>query len=69
MLLYRTINRQVTFLLLHRCADISMLMSVDGVNDLIATTHLNFNDYVLELSDTRVYWCRQTTVSGRTVAA
>ena len=41
-----------------------MLMPVDGVDNLIASTHLNSDDRVFELRNTRVYRCRQAAVGG-----
>jgi len=57
-------DRQVTFLFLHRRSDVSMLVPVDGIDNLIASTHLHSDDRVFELRDTRVYRCRQAAVGG-----
>ena len=57
-------HREITFLLLHRRADVSVLVSADGIDDLIMATHLNFDDRVFELRHTHVYRCRQTAVGS-----
>jgi len=58
-------NKQMTtFLLLHRRADVSVLVPVDCIDDLIATTKLHFDDCVFEMRDTRVYLCRQSTIAS-----
>ena len=45
-----------------------MLLSVNGVDDFVAATQLNFDDRVAQMSDTGVYLCRQTTVGSAAVS-
>ena len=56
-------RQTITFLLLHRRADIAVLMPVDGIDDLVATTQLHFDDRVLELRDTCMYLRRQSAIA------
>ena len=62
------LSYKITFLLLHRYADVSVLVSVDGVDDLIAPTHLYLDDRVLQVRDTRVNLCWQAAVGGDVTA-
>jgi len=56
-------RQTITSLLLHRRADIAVLMPVDGIDDLVATTQLHFDDRVLELRDTCMYLRRQSAIA------
>jgi len=57
-------KQTTTSLFLHGRSNVPVLVSVDSIDNFVSATHLDFDDRVLQLRDTRVYRRRQIAVSG-----